>query len=166
MMHMYIYIFIAALVLFISGLLSFFNKKRRLADLVRDRYSAAPLLTPTEAAFYPTLESIAARHDYLLYIKVRLADIARTARADDYNTYMKYFGKVKAKHVDFVLCDRDFFPRVVVELDDKSHENKRNYENDLLKDAVLESIGISVVRIPVADSYNRRAIERKIFRYD
>ena len=57
-MRMYIYIFIAALVLFIIGLLSFFNKKRRLADEVRDRYNAVPLLTPTEAAFYPTLESI------------------------------------------------------------------------------------------------------------
>lgn len=159
---MYIYIAVAALALFISGLLSFFNKKRRLADEVRDRYNAVPLLTPIEASFYPTLESIASRHDYLLFIKVRLADIARTARADDYNTYMKYFGKVKSKHVDFVLCDRSFLPLVVVELDDKSHENKRNYENDLLKDAVLESIGISVVRVPVADSYSRRAIEREI----
>lgn len=159
---MNLYIIIAALVLFISGLLSFFNKKRRLADEVRDRYNAVPLLTPTEADFYPTLEYIAEKHDFLLFIKVRLADIARTARADDYNTYMKYFGKVKAKHVDFVLCDRDFFPRVVVELDDKSHENKRNYENDLLKDAVLESIGIPVVRVPVADSYSRRAVEREI----
>lgn len=159
---MYIYIAVAALALFISGLLSFFNKKRRLADEVRDRYNAVPLLTPTEASFYPTLESIASRHGYLLFIKVRLADIARTARADDYNTYMKYFGKVKSKHVDFVLCDSNFLPLVVVELDDKSHENKRNYENDLLKDAVLESIGISVVRVPVADSYSRRAIEREI----
>ena len=159
---MYIYIAVAALALFISGLLSFFNKKRRLADEVRDRYNAVPLLTPTEASFYPTLESIASRHDYLLFIKVRLADIARTARADDYNTYMKYFGKVKSKHVDFVLCDRSFLPLVVVELDDKSHENKRNYDNDLLKDAVLESIGIAVVRVPVADSYSRRAIEREI----
>lgn len=159
---MNLYIIIAALTLLVLGLLSFFNKKRRLADEVRDRYNAVPLLTPTEADFYPTLEYIAEKHGFLLFIKVRLADIARTARADDYNTYMKYFGKVKAKHVDFVLCDRNFFPRVVVELDDKSHENRRNHENDLLKDAVLESIGIAVVRVPVANSYNRRAIEREI----
>lgn len=159
---MYIYIIIAALTLLALGLLSFSNRKRRLADMVRDRYNETPLLTPTEAAFYPTLDHIAKRRGYLLFIKVRLADIARTAHAEDYDTYMRYFGKVKAKHVDYVLCDDEFLPLVVIELDDSSHSNKRNHENDLLKDAVLESIGIPVVRVPVASSYNRRKIEREI----
>lgn len=162
-MHIYLYIISAiAFILLFAALRRLTDKKRRLAAELEGRYRCTPLLTPTEAAFYPVLERIAHRHDYLLFCKVRLADVAKTARAEDYNTYMKYFGKVKSKHLDFILCSRSFIPLAVIELDDRSHENKRNRENDLLKDVVLESIDIPVIRVPVAENYDERRLERDI----
>ena len=75
---------------------------------------------------------------------------------------MRYFGKVKSKHLDFVLCDSDFIPVVVIELDDPSHLNKPNRENDLLKDVVLESINLPLIRVPAAKRYDQKKLARKI----
>ena len=162
--HIIIYIVSAFIFLiFFTVLIRFLtDKKRRLAIEIKGRYNAAALLTPTEAAFYPVLDDIARRHGLLLFCKVRLADVAKTAHAENYNTYMKYFGKVKSKHLDFVLCGSDFVPVVVIELDDPSHENKPNRENDMLKDVVLESIDLPLIRVPVARHYNKKALELDI----
>ena len=61
-----------------------------------------------------------------------------------------------------MLCNSEFIPIAAVELDDASHENKPNRENDMLKDAVLESINLPLIRVPVASRYDRRRLERSI----
>lgn len=162
--HIVIYIISAVIFPILFIILTHFltDKKRRLAAEIKGRYNATALLTPTEAAFFPVIDEIAADYGLYLFSKVRFADVAKTARAEDYNTYMRYFGKVKSKHLDFVLCDSDFIPVVVVELDDPSHLNKPNRENDLLKDVVLESINIPLIRVPVANRYDQKKLARKI----
>lgn len=165
-MNIQIIIYIASAIIFFAlffslrGLIN--NKKRQLASEVEGRYHSTALLTPTEAAFFPVIYDIANDCGLFLFCKVRLADVAKTAPAENYNTYMKYFGKVKSKHLDFVLCNSEFIPIVAVELDDASHENKPNRENDMLKDAVLESIDLPLIRVPVASRYDRRRLERSI----
>lgn len=162
--HIIIYIISAVifLVLFIILIRFLTDKKRHLAAEIKGRYNATALLTPTEAAFFPVIDEIAADYGLYLFSKVRLADVAKTARAEDYSTYMRYFGKVKSKHLDFVLCDSDFIPVVVIELDDPSHLNKPNRENDLLKDVVLESISLPLIRVPAAKRYDQKKLARKI----
>ena len=61
-----------------------------------------------------------------------------------------------------MLCDSDFIPVVAIELDDPSHLNKPNRENDLLKDVVLESINLPLIRVPVAKRYDQKKLARKI----
>lgn len=164
-MNTTIIIYIASAIIFIILFFSLrflTDKRRQLAAEVRGRYNATALLTPTEAAFYPVLDDIARRQGLLLFCKVRLSDVAKTAHAENYSTYMKFFGKVKSKHLDFVLCDAGFIPLVVIELDDPSHENRPNRENDMLKDVVLESIDLPLIRVPVARHYNKKELELDI----
>ena len=65
--HIIIYIISAVifLVLFIILIRFLTDKKRLLAAEIKGRYNATALLTPTEAAFFPVIDEIAA--DYGLY---------------------------------------------------------------------------------------------------
>lgn len=126
-----------------------------------NNYYKTRILTDTEADFYPVLKTIADRYSFFLFSKVRFADIVR-AKGSDNKEYMKYFGKIKSKHLDFVLCDAAFNTVAVIELDDKTHSKKRNHENDLVKNGILEAVGIPIVRVFVSFNYDIDDIEKQI----
>jgi very-short-patch-repair endonuclease len=52
---------------------------------------------------------------------------------------------------DFVICERHFMAVCVVELDGLSHDHPRRADADLRKTQALQSAGLTVVRVNVAD---------------
>lgn len=52
---------------------------------------------------------------------------------------------------DFVICERSFNAIAVVELDGMSHDHPRRADADLRKAQALQSAGINLVRVNVAD---------------
>jgi hypothetical protein len=112
------------------------------------------LLSPAERSFYGVLRR-AADHDVDVFAKVRLIDLLWIPPgARDRQTHLK---RVMAKHVDFVLCDRDTSaPRLVIELDDSSHAQQR--ERDAFVDRVLKSAGLPLLRVPARRGYNAREL--------
>jgi very-short-patch-repair endonuclease len=60
---------------------------------------------------------------------------------------MKWVGHVKSKHVDFVLCNADLEPVLVIEVDDNSHNLKKNKESDDFKDKVFAHVGLPLLRV-------------------
>jgi len=68
--------------------------------------------------------------------------------------YMKYFGKIAQKHVDFVLCDPSTMqPLCAIELDDISHTNKKTYERDLFVVKLYKDANFELVRFSAKSGY-------------
>ncbi|HVT81279.1 MAG TPA: DUF2726 domain-containing protein [Phycisphaerae bacterium] len=71
--------------------------------------------------------------------------------------------RVWQKHVDSVLLDgRDLRIRVVVELNDETHERAGRREGDALVDRALGQAGVPVVRVAAAAGYGVGAVWRLI----
>ena len=120
---------------------------------------AQSLLTPSEAAFYTAL-LLAAGRRYVVFAKVRLADLCQDL---DRWADTRAFNKVSSKHVDFVLCDAATFrPVLVVELDDRSHLRADRRSRDEFVDGIFRTMGLGVYRQWVRHSYDPAAIARGI----
>ena len=76
--------------------------------------------------------------------KVRLADIIST-----YENNYKYFNKIKAKHIDFVLIDNNGNIKLLIELDDKSHKEHERQKRDIFLNNTFEKLNIKLLRIPI-----------------
>ena len=103
-------------------------------------YRKKYLFTKNEYYFYKQLREIAETKKLIVFAKVRLADFVEVTNKKE---YMKYFAKIRSKHVDFLLLNKDTLNIVVaIELDDGSHnENKDEFKNKL-----FEQIKINLIR--------------------
>ena len=60
--------------------------------------------------------------------------------------YLALINKVQAKHVDFVLCDKDLHIKAILELDDSSHDKADRQERDKFLDEIFASVGYKTIR--------------------
>ena len=120
------------------------------------------LLSKGERAFWRSLCD-AVGNRYLIFCKVRLADLATTPdeRADS----VRRFQDLGSFHVDFVLCDFDTTaPLLVIELDDPSHEHAYVRRRDRFKDAVLKAAGLPIYRVKCLNAYSGNELWNQIAR--
>ncbi len=113
---------------------------------VRDNF-----LTKAERSFYGVLR-VAVRDQMVICPKVRLGDIFYVATRENAQSYRN---KIDRKHVDFLLCDpQTLRPVLGVELDDASHQRAKTQARDVLVEAVFESAGLPIIRMPARASYS------------
>lgn len=106
-------------------------------------YQTKYLLTKNEWAQYKKLKVIADEKGYVICPKVRLLDIIEPQKGHEKYKTLMY--KIQAKHVDFVICDKDMHIKVIIELDDSSHDKKDRKERDEFVDLILQSVGYKVI---------------------
>lgn len=87
---------------------------------LRHAYQARPLFSAHERAAYRTLKAMTDELGLVLFVKVRLLDLAEPR--PHHRKYQLYLNKVSAKHVDFVVCSAKSEPRLIIELDDFTHD--------------------------------------------
>ena len=76
---------------------------------------------------------------------MRLADLVTPTASRYDKSYMSYFGRIKAKHVDFVVFDQYMRPKAIIELDDSSHDRKDRQERDKFVNEILKDAGYKVI---------------------
>lgn len=117
-------------------------------------YCRAPyILSKGERAFwYPLYRAV--RGEYRIFCKVRLQDVVRAP--PEWREEHRWFRKISAYHVDFVICDpHTTAPLLVVELDDRRHrEDPRRRERDEFKEAALASAGVPLYRVDAQQAYD------------
>lgn len=114
--------------------------------------------TMNEKNFYNIIKPIADIMNVVIFSKVRLADLIYIKSKS--NDYYKHWNKIKAKHVDFVICDKvDFKPLFVMELDDKSHDKQERIDRDNFIDNALNVAKLPIFHIKVEYNYNVTYIE-------
>lgn len=106
-------------------------------------YQRKYLLTKNEYGQYKKLKEYAEQAELLICPKVRLLDVIEPRKGE--KNYKTLFYKVQAKHIDFLICDKDLHVLGAVELDDSSHDQKDRQERDTFVDQILESVGYKVV---------------------
>lgn len=109
----------------------------------RNAYQAKFLFTKNEWHNYMKLRDIAEVKGYVICPKVRLLDIIEPRKGE--KKYKTLFYKVQAKHVDFVICDKNMNIKGIIELDDSSHDREDRKERDQFVDMILRSVGYKVI---------------------
>jgi hypothetical protein len=119
-------------------------------------YELIPIVTNAERSFLKQLQ-LAIGDEYLLFAKVRLADVIRVIpRTRDWQAH---FNRITQKHLDFVLCDpRTLTPVAAVELDDSTHSRRDRQIRDDFVDGALAAARLPLVRIPTSRSYSPEAL--------
>jgi len=92
--------------------------------------------------------------------KVGLWDIFFVARPHE-NRGAK--AHIDRKHVDFLVCQPTTMqPLLGIELDDSSHQRPVRQQRDVDVEAVFETAGLPLVRIPVRRSYNTQELLKQL----
>lgn len=125
--------------------------------------SRESLLSRGEHALYDVLVDVAAPGQIVL-AKVRLADVvAVTARRSE---RMSWLARVIQKHVDFVVCEaKTLRILLVIELDDRTHDDPDRQERDSFVDDVLAAAGIPIHHVRARQAYDVEELRRLLARY-
>lgn len=107
-------------------------------------YQRRCLLTANEKSQYDRLQSTAVKLRLSLFTKVRLADIVEPVNG--IKNWKTLFNKIRSKHVDFLMCDRNMKPVCVIEIDDSSHDKDDRKQRDKFVDFILKDVGIPTIR--------------------
>jgi len=147
------------------------------ADKSSDRYRIRDgVLSPGERAFLPVLReavmiawaarsATAAAAAPAVLASVRLAEVLTvdSSGADGRSARQSAFNKISSKQADFVLCDAATTrPLLIVELDDRSHDQPDRAKRDDFVDRACSSAGLPVLHVPAAAAYNAQALARSI----
>lgn len=119
------------------------------------------LFTKAERSFYDVLVLTLKDYDVCLFAKVRLLDLFYIPQ--NTKDRAKYFNKIQAKHVDFVICNNTAIrPLVAIELDDSSHSTERRAIRDEFVDNALAAAGLPLVRVSARRSYSVVLLKQQI----
>ena len=109
-------------------------------------YIRKNLLTKNEWFFYKGLHPIAQKYNLHILSKVRVADLVTPQSNLSHSEWHTYFNKIKAKHIDFLLCKpENLYPLLAIELDDGSHSTQDRKDRDILVDKIFEKAGIPLI---------------------
>ena len=121
------------------------------------------LLTVSERNFYEVLKKVSDENNKLLFAKVRLEDLLWLPGNISWRDRLSLRGRIKSRHIDFVLCDRENIrPLLAIELDDASHLRFDRVERDDFVDSALSDAGLPILHIPVRQSYDFSDLMRRI----
>ena len=94
-------------------------------------------------------------------VKPRLGDLLFVPKGSSGRWALQ--NKIQSKHVDFVLCAVDTMtPKLVIELDDKSHDRADRKERDDFVDKAFAAAGMEVLHVPVRVSYVLEVVRSEI----
>lgn len=143
----------------IGGAARLFNILRRPVPRLPYRHQES-LLTAAEQRFYLVLaQSVAQR--WVICAKVRLADLV--SLPDETPQRRVHLNRITNKHIDFVLCHpTTLAPLLAVELDDSSHTLPHRQQRDIFVNAVLQTAGLPLLRVPVQATYAASDLARQI----
>lgn len=119
------------------------------------------LLTAAEKNFYLAL-SEALKDNYLIFPKVRLADIICLPILRGSNYYY-YLNKIIAKHIDFLICDKKSIkPILIIELDDTSHLSYKREKRDTFINEISKAAELPILHVKNAKNYDYIKVNNEI----
>lgn len=122
-------------------------------------YEKKMLLTKAEYSFYLKLKEECDKNNLLICPKVRMEDFINVT---DKHNNLKYRGYIKARHIDFLICDNKLHIKAGIELDDNTHKQEKIKQIDKLKEKIFKKISLPLFRIKMSDGYYQEQIHKVI----
>ena len=119
------------------------------------------LMTKAEMNFYFQLIKVVPAQTHL-FTKVRIADVIDVRPSIKGNTRIKHFREIAAKHLDFVLVDREMKILAAIELNDKSHDKKERKERDKFVRMALQSAKVPFFEIRCTKRYELSQLQKDL----
>lgn len=120
------------------------------------------LFSPAERSFLGVLDQ-AIGEEYLVFGKVRVADIVEPQRSLDKSKRQKAFNRISAKHFDFVLCAKGNLAVVcAIELNDQSHQQSKRQDRDAFLVGLCQAISLPLIQMPAQRTYSVPEIRAKV----
>ena len=107
-------------------------------------FLVSTILTPKEQAFYKTLKPITDELGLIIFSKMRIVDIVNVPQ--NHPEYIKWFNYIKAKHIDFIICDQNFKLYKLIEVDDYTHRFQKRQERDKFVNEIFRQLNIDLLR--------------------
>lgn len=120
------------------------------------------LLSSAETKFLRALRQAIGR-DFEIFSKVRIADVLDVPTFFNKQKQRTAFNKIAAKHLDYVLCDKNFNIICAIELDDRSHELKERKKRDEFVDRACTAAKLPIVHIKLAHYYDYKGLRDRIY---
>lgn len=119
-------------------------------------FEAAPSLwvNQAESVFYDILLRQLSP-GFRLHGKVRLEDIIRVKRDVHPKLRWSLRGRVKSRHIDYLITDKTGRPIIAIELDGSSHNASNPSEADKIKTALFASAGLNLKRVRVGQDFDK-----------
>lgn len=148
---------IAVLVVILSNRMNAAEKARNEQEYYP--YAKKYLLSAAEYRFYKMLKEKCDEADLLICPKVRMEDFLTVTDAQN---RAKYRGRIKSRHIDFIICNADLYMLAGLELDDSSHNSVKAQEIDQFKDNVFQAIDVPLYRIAVEPNFYAERIDEML----
>ncbi len=117
------------------------------------------LFTPAEKAFYAALTRAVDPQRFVIFGKVRVADMITVKREGKSKKDFQAFAKISQKHIDFVICNRsDLTVFCALELNDASHLRSERSERDKFLTRIYHQVRLPLAWITAKGSYQPEKI--------
>lgn len=103
------------------------------------------IFSPKEGYFYRDVRPIADKLGLIVFTKMRLADLLIMPK--NHPEFTKWFNRIKAKHIDFVFVDNNYKVRLLVEVDDPTHNRPDRQARDEEVDEMFRQQGLEVLHL-------------------
>lgn len=120
------------------------------------RYGLKSPLTKAEARFFAVLLEVVPE----LHVFPQVGFSAFLEVPRNVKNHMRYFAKISQKRCDFLLCDKELRPLLIVELDDWSHTD---LQKDADRDALPASAGLPTLRVRWSKKSSAAELREAIF---
>lgn len=103
------------------------------------------IFSKKETYFHKSLKPIADKLSLNIMSKMRLADIVYIPKSTP--NYIRWFNYIKAKHIDFILCDNEYRIVLLIEVDDYTHNYENRKKRDEFVDEIFRQLNIPILHI-------------------
>lgn len=103
------------------------------------------VFSPKEGYFYRDVRTIADKLGLIVFTKMRLADLLYIPKGTE--NEKAWFNRIKAKHIDFIFVDSNYKIRLLVEIDDQTHNRADRQARDEEVDEIFRQQGLEVLHL-------------------
>ncbi len=103
------------------------------------------VFSPKEGYFYRDVRPIADKLGLIVFTKMRLADLLYIPKGTD--NEKAWFNRIKAKHIDFIFVDSNYKIRLLVEIDDQTHNRSDRQARDEEVDEMFRQQGLEILHL-------------------
>ena len=133
--------------------LKLFFKKLFWKKEIKENYEKIKItriLNKNELFFYNQLTNFLQNKEVFIFSKVRLLDFLDLQKYYNFEEKTIIKNKVKSKHIDFIITNKNSEILYLIELDGFSHQNnKKTIENDKFKNKLFKILNLKLVRFKV-----------------